>query len=271
MVYNIIPLIIIIVCLIIIIFIIGRRFSQLATIDLDSIAQERDEKVKNKIIIERLSRKWLFLKTKIIFILKPLFDKLVLVCRGLYERIMKLEAEYKKESLSEIGKNDFEKEEIKSLFDKARELSKQENYNEAEKDYIKIIELDNKNLIAYQELGEIYLQKKDYKLAKETFQYILKLLKSQPIDNNGNALRLALCFFNLGRVYQQLGQNKSALVNFNKALKLEPSNPRYLDQTLEISIILKDKKKAEEIMEIFKKVNSENQKIAELEEKIKGL
>lgn len=274
MFYNIIPLIIIVISLIIIIFIIGRRFSQLATIDLDSIAQERYDKVKNKIIIERLKRKWQPLKTKLIFLTKPFLNRFILILKNFYEKIIKLEEEYKKDSFekSQISVN--LPQQIDNLFQKAQELFKEQNYLEAEKNYIKVIELDNKNLNAYQGLGELYLEKKDYKAAKETFRYILKLLKSKAvITNNGNGKEhsLAYCFFNLGVIYQKMEQNKPALNNFKKALELEPYNPKYLDQIIEISIILKDKKLAQNTLKTFKEVNPDNQKLSELEEKVRGL
>ncbi len=62
-----------------------------------------------------------------------------------------------------------------------------------------------------------------------------------------------------------------AVEYFEKALALEPKNPKYLDALLNISIIRKDKVRAGQILNVLKEVNPENNKISEWREQIERL
>ena len=55
--YNIIPLIIILCCLAVIIFIISKKFPLLATFDVSSIPEEKEAETKQKIMAVRMERK----------------------------------------------------------------------------------------------------------------------------------------------------------------------------------------------------------------------
>ena len=74
--YDIIPLVITIVCLVGIIVIIVRKFPVLASIDIESIKSEREAKQKEKIIASRLERKVESFKKGIFSLIIPIILKI---------------------------------------------------------------------------------------------------------------------------------------------------------------------------------------------------
>src|SRR3989339_428113 len=191
--FNIIPLILILVSLVIIIFLIIKKFSVLANLDIDTIQAEREE-----------------------------------------------------------------------------ELKKNGDSDAAEKKLIEIIGIDSKNLKAFRELGNLYLSRRDFNEAKQTFEHVIKLFEKE----GGGAqdfVKLSDIYFDLASVSRAIESWDNVILNLDKALEIEPNNPRYLDTKLEISIIKKDKKQAQETYKKLAEVNPENQKLNELKKQIDEL
>ncbi|HDQ23051.1 MAG TPA: tetratricopeptide repeat protein [Candidatus Uhrbacteria bacterium] len=262
--YNILALIIILICLGIILAIVVRKMPILASFDVNEIPEEKNAKTKDKIIGERLQRKAKFLLSKV----SPAFKKATsfsqLKIKSINEKLKELEEKYRKRIPKEdlVTKEDFEKFEknIDSLLAEAESFADKDDYEEAEKKYIEIIGLDSRNIEAYHGLGDVYFMRKNYDEARQTFEHILKLNK---IDGKA--------FFKLAELYCQLENYEHAMVDLAKALEIEPNNPKYLDLLVKICIILKDKKKAKEALLKLREVNPENKKIADFEIDIKKL
>ncbi|MBI3626728.1 tetratricopeptide repeat protein, partial [Candidatus Uhrbacteria bacterium] len=77
--------------------------------------------------------------------------------------------------------------------------------------------------------------------------------------------------YDLGRIYARLNKPAAALKSFAKAVKIEPNNPKYLDQLLEMSIITRDKETAEDVLGRLEAVNPGNQKLTEFRQRIEEL
>ncbi|MCX6743398.1 MAG: hypothetical protein NT116_04145 [Candidatus Parcubacteria bacterium] len=60
-------------------------------------------------------------------------------------------------------------------------------------------------------------------------------------------------------------------MNLEKALGLEPNNPKYLDLLITISLIIKYKNLAKQSLERLKEANPDNAKIEEFQAQIKEL
>jgi len=257
--YDIVPLIIIILCLVGIIIIVVRKFPVLATIDISTIQREKEAEMKEKIITERLERKTQNMLKRLILIISPFKLWLKNQFKKIYDKVLELEKYYQKKQKLIPAAEDLELK-IKKLLLVVEELIKENKLKEAEEKYIEIISLDPKNLPAYEGLGNLYLEEKNYDYARETFEHILKL-KADDVDT----------YINLGLLCKALNENEKAQEFFNKAVALEPNNPRSLDFLLEISIILGNKSLAEETFKKLEEVNPENQKLAEFKEKIKEI
>lgn len=180
------------------------------------------------------------------------------------------------------------------LLKPAEEAVEKGDLSAAERYYIEAIKFDPKNLEAYRGLGKVYLAMKKYREARETFEFLLKL---QPDDdraynrlamiaeaqgNQGEAIRclekavklndrLAVRFYDLGRLYAASKRPARALRNFARAIEIEPNNPKYLDQLLEVSIITGDADLARETYDKLRLANPENQKLSEFKQRIEGM
>ncbi|MFH1583133.1 MAG: tetratricopeptide repeat protein [Candidatus Falkowbacteria bacterium] len=285
--YNIIPLLLILISLSVIIIIVSRKFSVLAALDVESIPAEKEAKFKERIISNRLKRNIIKYWAKSSRVLAPLAQ---LASGYLKSRLHKL---YQAKNVYQASERVEGPETIDQLFSQAEELKKQDDLDAAEKKYIEIIGLDSKNIKAFKELGRIYFEKKEFEEAKQTFEHILKLKEDEDIYENLAQIakekgdlnqardeylksininkQNAQTHFSLAEVYQAMGKLQDAMRALKKALKIEPANPRYLDTMLEISIIIKDKVLALDTYEKLFKANPENNKLEEFKQQIDEL
>jgi TolA-binding protein len=106
---------------------------------------------------------------------------------------------------------------------------------EAERMLRKAIEIDSKNIDAYQLLGKMYTRSKDYAMAIEAYQAAVTL---DP--------KLSDAFFNLGYIYATSGMYDDAEKLFIRVVQLEPP---YLDKALfNLAVIQEKLGKKEECM-----------------------
>lgn len=260
--YNIIPLLLIIISLAIIIFIVARKFSILANIDLDSIPAEKEAQVKEMIISNRFKRNFTRWTSKIVNIFKFIGNKISFVFKMIFEKLHDLKDHYKMES--EQQEEATEEKNIKDLFVEFKELKNKGDKEQAERKLIDIIGLDSKNLEAWDALGELYYEQKSYEEARQTFEHLIKLTE----EAGGDASEV---FFNLALVYRDNGELERALENIKLSLKKHSNNPRYLDSMIEISIMNKNKSLALDAFKKLQEANPENQKLADWKQKIKEL
>jgi len=279
MILNIILITIIAVSLAVVIYVIARKLPYLKSLDVDTVPEEQAAKVRDRILLERLKRAGL--KSGEIFQLHvlPVFARLVGIKKRLVNRLYALEKKYQKEEAQTrvlIGRELENK--IKSTLDDADDLVKQEKYSEAEKQLIEIVSLDAQNVSAYERLYGIYIATKEYKQALQTAQFLLKLALKKNKQKVGqkqqiasNTLRLADVYIDLGDVNKLLDNNDEAFENYQKALEVEPNSPKNLDKNLEMSIILKQKALAADLLKRLQETNPQNQKLREYGERIEAL
>ncbi|MCX6746139.1 MAG: tetratricopeptide repeat protein [Candidatus Parcubacteria bacterium] len=262
--YNIFALIIILICLAAILFIIYRKMSLLSTFDVNSIPEVKAADTKTKILEERIQRKMKVIAAKLSPFFKLLTNFLQRKSKSISESIKnweeKYKAKHKKETL--VTKEEFEtiEKKIDAILKEGKDLSEKERFEESEKKYLEVLNIEPKNIEAYRGLGDIYLFQKQYEEAKQTFSHIIKLDKSD-----------SFAFFELAEVNEKLQQPEQALANLKKALELEPNNPKYLDFFISICIIIKNKDLAQKAFLKLKEVNPENAKIEEFQAQIKEL
>ncbi len=252
---------IIVVCLLAIIFIILRKFPNLAAIDIKSIPSEQQAELKEQILVDRLKRSTGGFFSKLRKKINPVWLATKKFFLKIYQSLLELEKRYQK-SAGKISKESGEDSEqkISRLLREAEELEKEEKFSEAEKKYIEIISLDIKNSKAYHALGELYFEGKNYEQAMETFEYFAKL---EPENSEA--------YLHLAETEKALGNYEKSLENAKKAVDLAPNNPRTLAFLLDIAIIVRNKKLAEDTFKKLQKANPENEKLEELKDKIKEI
>jgi len=276
MLYTYIVIGIIAVCLAIVVFILIRKIPKLKTLDVATITEEKEAKVKERIIAERMKRKAEKSKKTVQKVVGPFSRIIKKFFAGLKKIIVNLEKKYQKQAAQKPHKKDaaFD-EKVKSVLHQAEELVNKEEYSEAEKKFIEIISLDSQNKKAYQGLANLYLTQKEYKQAIQIIKYVLKLDLSfnkatvskneigQTIKTHTNAENLNEDYIKLGEVYLATDEPQKSLTNFQNALQYTPNDPKTLDLLIETSLILRDKLKAIEYFERLSQVNPDNQKLLE--------
>jgi tetratricopeptide (TPR) repeat protein len=264
--YNIIPLILILASLSVIIIIVVKKFSILANLNIETIQAEREARFKEQIISNRIKRNYYKYYGKILKVLRPAFDGISNFFKWSYAKLVEFKENYNREKKT-AGPDS--RQAISKLFSEAEDLEKSGALDKSESKYIEIISLDSKNFKAFKELGKLYFNRKDYNEAKQTFEHALKLLEHESLQSNADVqgknmnlnIEIASIYFELTLVSRAMQNNDGALVSINRALSIEPNNPKYLDTKLEISIIKKDKISALEAYDKLKEVNPDNQKI----------
>jgi len=253
--YNIFPLILIFASLAVIIFVIARRYSDLSNLEIQKMTTEREAKFKEEIIVNRLKRSFTSFFSKIVQICRPVYQGARKFLLALYNNLHEAKEKYK--ISADIANNDDQK--MEKLFNEVDELVENGNLDLGEKKLINIIELDNQNIEAFRGLGQIYFEQKKYKEAIQTFEHVIKLGEE---DED---------YFDLALVLKATNDLGKALENIQKALDLNPNNPRYLDALLEISIIEKEKILALDAYKKLKEVNPQNAKLEQFKEQIDEL
>ncbi len=284
MLLNILLISVIAISIGVIVFIFIKKIPKLKTLDVDSLPEAQVAKVRDKILLERMKRQTTRSREAIKRQATPIFSIVKKFFKKMVGKIYDLEKKYQKEATE---KNKLTPSElsgkVSGLFKLAEDLEKEEKMNEAEKAYIEIVSIDSKNKKAYQGLFDIYLDTKEYKQALQTAQFILRLTqketkqveKKDEADNItfaiSNAPELASAYMDIGEVHRKMEKNEIALINFQKALEVEPNNPRNLAETIDICIILKHKSLAIDCLKKLEEVNQDNQKLGEYRDKISKL
>lgn len=269
MVFDIIPFLVIIISIIVIIFIIGKKFPELRILDVNTIAEVKESVVKKKILEMKWKRAINDWKSVLKKLIKPILEAFFHFFRGLYRKVVQLEKKYSEESKEKKESVIDSEIRIEKYFLEAKDYRAQGKFQEAEEAYIKALEIEDKNILAYQGLGELYMENKDYAKAKETFGFLTKLFSVHRTGDDNHFLHaLSQSYAQLGEIERHLNNMESSIKYFKKALQLEPNNPRYLDLLLHFSIMVKDKKLAQRTLRQLKKTNPDNNKIEEFEQRI---
>ncbi|HNX10820.1 MAG TPA: hypothetical protein PKI61_01640 [bacterium] len=260
--YNWLSIVLILLSLIVIFALAIRKFPQLAVLDVENMPQEKEEKKKKEIIQKRLERDVDEMTTGFKKFFHKLSGNFNFFHRWL-ERLKAMQEKHREEKqMAQVSQS--EKKEI--LIRQAQELAKQEDNDswlEAEKKLIAVVEMDQKNLPAFLELGDLYLRLKKYAEAKQTFLYTLRLL-----EINEDPRQEAEVNYLLAQANENLDNLDEALANVIESLRIEPSNPRFLDFMLEICLAKKDREMAQETLKRLAEVNPENQKLADFQTRI---
>lgn len=294
--YETLPFILIIVSLAIIVVIIVRRFPQLTLIDAENLPEVQQERKKDEFLKQRVKSKskekqskWTTWFAGVVTWWKELqlqFRKYV----GTVERRLVQRTEEKKKS-EPTEKRMERAHEVEELIKEANQAADAGELEKAEQRYIQAIRLDAKNVDAYYGLSGVYMRQEQLTEAQQSCAFALQL---DP-DNDLAAVRMAEIaeqqgdvqkaiewyqqsvltgdmypkrFDKLAHLLQGIGEHDAALEAAAQAADLEPENPKYLDNLLELAIIVADKTLAEDVYGRLRLVNPENQKLRVFRQRI---
>lgn len=272
--FDIIPLVLILLSLSVIAVIVVRKFSVLANLNIDTIQVEREARFKEQIISNRIKRNWFRYYMRVVKVARPAWGWMVSFAQDRYAKIVTYRdnAAVAKKNVKPATEESVD-DMTKRMFFEADEFIKNDDFDAAEKIYIAIIGLDSQNTVAFKSLGELYLSKKNYVEAKQTMEHAIRLSENVTLspEKSFKEYQLAGIYFNLAGICRDMENFDEAVANIDKALSIEPNNPRYLDTKLEISIMKKDGEAARRVFAKLKEVNPENQKLDEVLKQIEEL
>jgi len=179
----------------------------------------------------------------------------------------------------------------RDLLKQARSAFDREAYVEAENTCIAIIKKKHDFVDAYQVLADVYAAQGQLQESIQTYEYLLRLNpthehamirlselweEKDDIDKAVFYLQEAVLINDnvagrFGKLYDLLVQTEqfgTALEAAHQAVYLEPENPHYLDNLLEVSIIVGDQKLAKKIFARLEEVNPENNKLGAFKARI---
>lgn len=263
-----ISLTLLILSILIIFKIISKKFTTLALLDLDYLPGRKEAKFKNQIITKRLDRdidkvEGFFGKFKEFF-----NHRFGTFLQQFHLRLERSKEQYQKQKKLTLNER---QEKISSWFSEAKEAIKKDDLDKAEELLISIINLNNRYLPAFIELGDVYFESRKYLEAKQTFVHVLKVLSKKTINDFSDYRSKKELFFSLANVNKYLNNLDEAIDNLQDALDLERNNPRYLDLILELSILNKDYAVAENSLRRLEESNPENKKISEFRSRLNNI
>ncbi len=289
-----------ILSVIILLYLVIKKFPQLSNLDTSSLPQEKIVQTKKNIINKRVSQQGGLFRSYLGKIFIPILDKywkkLQSNFRHYVDKIYKL---WQHESIAQT-KIDIETsgekkdDKIQQLLNEAEESMQNNRLDEAENYYISIISLDEKNISAYRGLAEIYLNKKELEEARQTFLFLTRmepdddtsLIKLAEIAESQGDIEEAIeyyqkavlvndavspRFYHLAELLLKVEQPEVAKEAIVQAVELEPQNPRYLDLLIENAIICGDKSLALEGYNNLRTVNADNHKLDGFKDRIDHL
>ncbi|MCX6795359.1 MAG: tetratricopeptide repeat protein [Candidatus Falkowbacteria bacterium] len=261
-------LILVLVCLLIIFFVVFKKFTTLALLDLEHLPGRKEAKFKNQIIAKRLDRD-LDKISGSFSVVKNFFERRF----GSFLHQLRLRLEHSKERYSREKKLTLSERRAKvaAWFSEAKEAAKKGDSEKAEELLISTITLDHRYLPAFIELGDTYFELRKYLEAKQTFLHVLKVLSRKTVSEFANYRSKKEIYFSLAQTNKQLDDFEDAIDNLHEALEIEANNPRYLDLILELSIMKKDCVLAESVLSRLEEVNPENKKLKEFRSRLEKI
>lgn len=268
----IIPIALIAFSLIVIIILFIRKFPELVLVDVSTIPEERARELKDKLLADRLQRRFGGFFGKIIDVFKKIFSYFTAIWKLIKNKIEQWERRYRYRYQPVVRGRDM-KARVDDLLAKADSLLEKDEFSDSERAYLEVINLDKHNVEAYRGLGKLYYRQKEYEQSKEIFNFALKLIldKKEESDNSYSNSDVAQIYYNLALIYRVLNAKKLELENFSLAVENEENNPKYLDCLVESALKCKNIEVAKENLAKLKEVNPKNTKLESWDEQIEEL
>lgn len=252
----------IVAAVLVLLFLLSRKWKQLLLLDLAAMPKAKLRSKKYQLIEGRLQRRASSVFEVVRQLLAPATKVIQEQSKRLYESIVALERKYHLDELMPQNQKDKEKTRVKiaQMLEAGAALFKEEKYTDAEQLFLDIIRINDREVQAYEYLGEIYMQRREFDHAIETLEFAKQL---SPEDD-----RIS---FDLATIYQTRGELERAKRYLTEAVELAPTNPKNIDALLRLAIDMKDLPVARDMLKAMKDVNPENQKIEELQASIKEI
>ncbi len=269
-----------------------RHWKEIRLLDPSSLKDEQERERRHALIFRRFERLRAEKMRPLLKMGREVSESLSRLHQRTAARVEAFEAFYKqaKRPFAAPGTPNMG-ERIKALLTEARALARDLKWGEAERRYLEVVSLDARHAEAYQGLGQIYLKQKLYPQAKETLEFLIKRKQADDATYAGLAEiaeandrmeeaktwrikaveaspRHGHRHAELAAFYLARGQGEKAREAAEQACELEPGSPKYLELSLEIAILLHDRKAAEDLYDRLRLVTSDSAKFRVWRERI---
>ena len=170
MLYTILLIILFASAAIVLGWLLWKKWPQLRIVDPKSSKESRSRQLKYDLMrkrVERSTGKQVDAISK--NVVSPIGQGIQTIFRKVAGKLTAVERSYKERQKTKGGST-LDPETTKRLIAEGRKAMDAESWDEAEKKFIEVISNDPKNVEAYERLGRLYLYKKDFELAQQTFR-----------------------------------------------------------------------------------------------------
>jgi len=290
------PLVLVVAAFLGLAYLVFRKFSHLAMLDVNTLPEVKEGLKKKELLRKRMEKRSQIMGQKILEKSQPFIQKLKeiqLLFRKYVGKVERKILEEKTKERTEVTpekKVEMEKNLLVILQEASFSLD-HKDFEAAEKKYIAAIRIDSVNKEAYYGLGQVYINQKQFTEAEETYKFLNQLSPNDPkilaklaelAEEKGDIQKAveyyqecvllddgkAAIFYKIYDLLKSIGENDSALEAAKQAVEVEPQNPKYLDNLVEISIMVRNKKLANDTYQSLRMVNPENQKLSALKQRI---
>lgn len=271
-----------------------KHWKEIRLLDPDSIKEERVRQKREEIIQQRFDR----MKSGAVAPLRTTWQRISIAGKksfhGAYLKLIRLDRFYKQAKAPFASIAPSLKDKTRTLLDEARSLGREQKWADAERRYLEVLGMDDRNLDAYKGLGAIYLKQKLYPQARETFEFLIKSKKADAGCYAGMAEvyeaendlpraeemlrkaldlqpRLAQRHAELAQFYLDHDADEKAWPHLKKAVEIEPKSGKYLELTLDTAIQLGSREEARRLYDKFRLVSEDRPKLQVYKEKIEEL
>ncbi len=271
-----------------------KHWKEIRLIDPESIKEEKERLRREELVKERFNR----LKSGKVMPVKAFYKRAVFSAKTsfhrVYLRLVRINKIYEqaKKPFAQVAPS--QEERIKVLLDEARSLARDLKWADAEKRYLEILLMDNRNADAYKGIGIIYLKQKLLPQARETFEYLIKVKQADDIVYAGLAdvamqegnkreeeamrlkaieirPRLANRHAELAKFYCLNGYYKEAWPSAKRATDLDPKSAKYQEIALECLIEMGDWTEAKRRYDKLRLLIDDQPKLQKYKEKLDNL
>ncbi len=278
----------IVVGLVALVALVIRKIPILRITNPSEVGKFEQQQVRQQLVLNRLKRHWQKNRQRLANLFYKSTGAVKKEDRSITEKLSELE-DFLKETIAERTSP---QRSLADYLQEAEEAFKTEDYEVAEEAFLEVLKIDPHQLSAYQGLGDVYLEQRDFEAAREVYEFLLKrgraatssLGLARVATGQGRleeareeyigALQLtstAQPRLELAQILREMGDYKEALKYLKEARKIEPQNPKILDFFIEVSILNGQPNQAREGLEALREANPENQKIAEFAREIRSL
>lgn len=271
-----------------------RHWKEIRLLNPDSIKEERVRQKREEIIQRRFER----VKSGAVHPIRTVAQHALLAGKktfhGAYIKLIRLDRFYKQAKAPFAAMVPSAKEKIRTILDEARSLARDLKWADAERRYLEVLTMDDRNLDAYKGLAQIYLKQKFYPQARETFEFLMKTKQADAscyagmgeiYEAEGNLVKAEEMYLKAVEAQPRLAHRSAQLAEFyldqgafakawpllQRASELEPKSVKYLEISLDTAIRMGNRDEARRLYDRFRLLSEDRPKLQALKERIEGI